>query len=171
MQKIFEELKSLWMTVNQDEINNFVEIVSGHKGNIICLGAGRMGYAVQGFAMRLSHLGFSTFMIGDTTLPRIQKDDLVIVNSSSGETPSIILLTQLARKHGAKLLIVTSNSKSSLGELADHQICYGPVETNQLMKSAYEQFTFLLFDHISYLIFNKNNLNKIWVEGNHSILE
>ena len=44
-----------------------------------------MGYSIQAFIMRLSHLGYPAFMIGDMSLPRIGSDDLVIVNSILGK--------------------------------------------------------------------------------------
>ena len=40
-------------------------------------------------------------MIGDTTF-QISGDDLIIINSSSGETASNALLAKIGKKHGAK---------------------------------------------------------------------
>ena len=130
-----------------------------------------MGYSVQAFAMRLSHLGFNSYMLGDTNLPKINAGDIVLVNSSSGETPTIVLLAKIAKNFNAKLLVITSNADSTLGQMADLKICYKPIASEQLMKSAYEQFTFLLFDHMADQIFKRTDNDKKWVENNHSILE
>ena len=171
MQTIFSELNKLWDSVDQDQLAGIVQEIIDCKGNIICLGAGRMGYAVQAFAMRLSHLGFNAFMIGDTTLPRINNGDLIIVNSSSGETPSIALLAELAKDHGGKLLCFTSGKHSTLANMSDLVLLYEKYESKQLMKSLYEQFSFLLFDYIASKVFLANSKEKSWVENNHSVLE
>lgn len=171
MKVIFNELNELWSSIDSESLELFSNAIAKSKKNIICLGAGRMGYAVQSFAMRLSHLGFNTYMIGDTGLPRIGDDDIVIINSSSGETQSVVLLAQLAKKHGARLFVITSNEKSTLANLSDISLFYKPITSSQLMKSAYEQFTFILFDHLSSKIFAKTGKDKTWVENNHSVLE
>ena len=171
MKTIFNELEYLWNTIDHDELKLFTDAIAHADSNIIGLGAGRMGYAVQAFSMRLSHLGFRSYMIGDTTLPRIREGDLIIVNSSSGETPSIILLAKLAKTHGGKLLVICGAQGSTLSKMADISLHYAKLESSQLMKTAYEQFTFLLFDHIAHCVFEVSNTDLSWVEENHSILE
>ena len=171
MKMIFDELNILWDSIDHAQLAAVVEEIVKCKGNIICLGAGRMGYAVQSFAMRLSHLGFKAFMIGDTTLPRVGEGDLIVVNSSSGETPSIVLLAKLARDHGGRLICFTSDARSTLAEMSEIVIVYQKYKSLQLMKSIYEQFSFLLFDYISREVFIASGIEKNWVEHNHSILE
>ena len=171
MKEIFSELDTLWRSVNEGQLKAITNAIIDCKGNIICLGAGRMGYAVQSFSMRLSHLGFNAYMLGDTTLPRITDEDLIIINSSSGETKSIILLAELAKQHGGKLICVTSDEQSSLAVMSELNLIYEKILSYQLMKSAFEQFSFLLFDYIAQEIFTKTGKEKSWVENNHSILE
>lgn len=171
MKMIFDELNILWNSIDHVQLTEVVGEIAKCKGNIICLGAGRMGYAVQSFAMRLSHLGFKAFMIGDTTLPRVAEGDLIVVNSSSGETPSIVLLAKLAKDHGGRLICFTSDASSTLAEMSEVVIVYQKHKSSQLMKSIYEQFSFLLFDYISREVFIASGTEKNWVEHNHSILE
>lgn len=171
MDRIFSEIQLLWSSVNKEDIEKVVKEISMFEGNIFCLGAGRMGYAIQSFSMRLSHIGYSSYMIGDTTLPRIKEGDLVIVNSSSGETPSIVLLAEIAKQHGAKIITLTSSEHSTLSTLADVRIIYQKIESNQLMKTAYEQFSFLLFDKIAFDVFRTSDRKLDFVENNHSVLE
>src|SRR4030066_5822 len=47
---------------------------------------GRSGFILRGFLMRLMHLGFTVFMVGETITPRLQPGDLLLVMSGSGET-------------------------------------------------------------------------------------
>ena len=171
MRKIFKELEDLWQSVECEQFEQVVNTIVETKKSVICLGAGRMGYSVQSFAMRLSHLGFKAYMLGDSNLPKINAGDIVLVNSSSGETPTVVLLAKIAKTFGAKLLVITSNGDSTLGKMADLTLCYKLIASEQLMKSAYEQFTFILFDHMAHQIFKRSDREKKWVENNHSVLE
>lgn len=171
MDQIFEELRVLWSSINADQLRKIVREIASCEGKIFCLGAGRMGYSIQSFAMRLSHLGFPAYMIGDTTLPRIEKGDLILINSSSGETPTIVLLTKIAKKYGGRVIVISSNEGSTLSKLADLRVIYKQIGSKQLMKTAYEQFSFLLFDKMAFDIFQISGRSLDFVENNHSILE
>ena len=84
-------------------------------------------------------------MIGDTSLPRIGSDDLVIVNSSSGETLRSCYLLKL-QNHGAKILSLTAGVDSSLSKLSSLCITYDAIPSAQLMETAYEQFSYILMN-------------------------
>jgi 6-phospho-3-hexuloisomerase len=86
---------------------------------IFLMGAGRSGLAAKAFAMRLMHLGFNVYVVGETTTPAVQPDDLVIAVSGSGETPSIANLGVIAKKIGSKLAVISSNRDSTLGRISD----------------------------------------------------
>jgi 6-phospho-3-hexuloisomerase len=58
-------------------------------------------------------------VVGETTAPAVQVDDLVIAVSGSGETTSVVNLGAIAKKIGSKLVTITSNKKSSLGRISD----------------------------------------------------
>lgn len=145
--------------------------IAGTDNKIIGVAAGRMGYSLKGFIMRLSHLGYSAYMLGDTNLPRVNTGDLVIISTSSGETPSIKLFAEQAKNHGAQVCVVTASPDSTIGSLADVLLCYKNINSKQLMKTYHEQLTWLLYDAMSMLIFKAADKNKVFVENNHSILE
>ena len=172
MKEIFDELNDLYKDISEEQISYVVNLLlKSQDQKIIGLGAGRMGYSLQAFIMRLSHIGFNAYMIGDTTLPRIDSKSIILVNTSSGETPSILLLAKQAKDAGSKLVCFTTNKSSSIGMISDYVVEVKKIESTQLMKSIYEQFSYLLFDYLSKLIFIKGNFNKTEVENNHSILE
>ena len=171
MHLAFNELQNLHKSLKDDEIKLFIDKILNCKGKIIGLGAGRMGYSLQAFIMRLSHLGYNAYMIGDTTLPRIGVGDCVIVNSSSGETQSIYLLSSLAKLHGASIMTITHNSESSIAKESDYLLTYQPIQSKQIMKTAYEQFTYILLDSIAQELSMRGVLTLEEIEKNHSILE
>ena len=172
MNEIFEELKEMWDGTDNKAVSEFVDLVcASRKKVLVGLGAGRMGYAVQSFIMRMSHLGHSSYMIGDTTLPRVDKDSIIVVNTSSGETPSIRLYVEQCRKAGCYIVVVTAGVNSSIADMADLKIAIPSINSKQIMKTIFEQYSFILFDYIATRVFIKSKLNREWVEQNHSILE
>ena len=87
--------------------------------SIFVMGAGRSGLVGKAFAMRLMHLGFTSYVVGESTTPAVHKEDLVIAISGSGETRSISDLGRITKEIGATLLTVTSNKDSTLGRISD----------------------------------------------------
>ena len=53
--------------------------------------------------MRLMHLGFNVYVVGETVTPAVETDDLLIVISGSGETKSINEMSALAKAKGTRL--------------------------------------------------------------------
>lgn len=175
MNKVFnnvlQEVTTGLNSVSSNDIEHFANLIGSCEGNIIGLGAGRMGYSLKGFIMRLSHLGKQAYMIGDTSLPRVKENDLILVNSSSGSTQSIYLFAKQAKDCGATIYLVTASPNSQIGKIADHVICYENLTSSQLMKTYHEQLTWLLFDGVSQLLFNIMGHSRAYVEQNHSVLE
>ncbi len=98
-------------------INTLIDAYSGHK--ILVMGAGRSGLVGKAFAMRLLHLGFQVYVLGETIVPRISKGDVVIAISGSGRTKLIVTAAEAAKQVGAKIIAITSYPNSPLGRLAD----------------------------------------------------
>ena len=116
-------------------------------------------------------MGFNASMIGDTNVPRVTKDSIIFVNSSSGETPTILLYAQQASSMSPAIFSTTCNIESSIGLLSDFCITMPPISSEQLMKSPYEQFSMLLYDYIVIKLMGSLNLDPLKVSANHSILE
>lgn len=170
---VLEIHSKIFQSVDPNEIECLVATLLNYRetGRIVGLGAGRMGYSLRSFIMRLSHIGFEAYMIGDTSLPRIGCGDLVLVNSSSGNTPSVLLYAEQAKQAGATVISLCANDNSKISELADQNICYVVQENLQLMKTSYEQFSFLFWDFIAHKIIFAADLDVRKIEHNHSILE
>jgi len=96
-------------------------ILTAHRENkrIFLTGAGRSGLVASAFAMRLMHLDFTVYVIGEIVTPAVESDDLVIAISGSGETSPIVEMSTIIKEKGTKLAVVTSNKDSRLGSLAD----------------------------------------------------
>ena len=89
---------------------------------ILVVGAGRSGLIGRAFAMRLMHLGFDVYVMGETITQSIGKGDLIIALSGSGTTKLITTAAEIGKNVGAKIIAVTSYSESDLAGLADHVV-------------------------------------------------
>lgn len=118
IKKILEEIDLVLSKVADEEVKKLIdEIIRAEK--IIIIGAGRVGLAARGFAMRLGHLGLQSFTTADTTIPAIGEKDLLVVCSGSGETQAIYNLALIGKSHGVRICAITANPKSRIGNLAN----------------------------------------------------
>jgi 6-phospho-3-hexuloisomerase len=104
--------------LDEATINEMMDIIIASK-NIFVLGLGRSGLVAKAFAMRLMHLGFSVYVVGETITPAIHDDDCLVAISGSGETSYIISTANITDKRGAKIIAVTSYEQSTLASLSD----------------------------------------------------
>jgi len=172
MKIILNELENISNTLNPEEIDVVVKLcTSGKFDKIVGFGAGRMGYALRAFIMRLCHIGFDAYMIGDTNFPKIDEKTLVLINSSSGNTETMVLYAMQAKKFNGQVVTFTANASGSLNSVSDYLVTYQVNETKQIMKTVYEQFSFILFDHIAECIIQQSKRSRTWISSNHSISE
>jgi 6-phospho-3-hexuloisomerase len=85
----------------------FVDAIVAAK-RIAIYGAGREGLQMDGFAMRLFHLGLDVHLVGDMTTPPVGRGDLLIVSSGPGASNIGDALIGVAREAGAKIAVVTA---------------------------------------------------------------
>ena len=105
-------------TVTTDDIQRINSSFFKAK-RIFVYGAGRSGLVSKAFAIRLVHLGFQTFVIGETIGAPIKKGDLVCIVSGSGETIPAVMTAEIAKKFKATLVVVTGKKKSRITKFAD----------------------------------------------------
>ena len=93
-------------------------------GKLILTGVGKSGYIGRKMAATLSSVGSPSIFMhpvearhGD--LGMIQKNDLLIALSYSGETDELLVVLPPAKQLGVKLAAITASRDSSLGRLSD----------------------------------------------------
>jgi 6-phospho 3-hexuloisomerase len=122
MKVIAANVQAIADEIDYSEVKTLVTDILAAQQNqkrLFVMGAGRSGLVVKGFAMRLMHLGFNVYVVGETVTPAVETDDLLIVISGSGETKSINEMSALAKAKGTRLAAVTSNRDSTLGTISD----------------------------------------------------
>ncbi len=118
IQSITEHVNNVAKELNEEEVESLIQAIINSR-KIFVYGAGRSGLVAKAFAMRLMHLGINVYVVGEIVTPSIEKEDLLITISGSGETTSIVTAGKIAKSSGAKLAVITTYPASSLGKMAD----------------------------------------------------
>ena len=148
------------------ELAAVAEHLNAHSVEIACkriaqanrtvlYGCGREGLQIQGFAMRLYHLGLNATMQGATNTPPLGPGDLFLASAGPGELSTVTALMQTAKKTGAEVLFLTAQPDTQSAALA-RQVLTIPAQTMATDQSApastlpmgslYEGALFVLFE-------------------------
>jgi len=102
-----------------------VELVGKMEGRLVVSGIGKSAIIGQKIVATLNSTGTPSMFMhaadaihGD--LGMIQKEDVVMIISKSGESPEIKLLVTLLKKIGNPLIAMVGNTASTLSKEADH---------------------------------------------------
>jgi len=115
---IQKKIKEILGRISEDDVNRVKDLFF-QSNRIFVYGAGRSGLVAKAFAIRLVHLGFQTFVIGETISAPVTKGDLVIIVSGSGETIPAVMTAEIAHKIGAKVVSITAKKRSEIAKYAD----------------------------------------------------
>ncbi len=144
IQTIMNEINEVMNLVDEKQIDATLPFFKKDQ-RIFITGAGRSGFQAKGFAMRLMHIGYQDYVMGETITPSIQKGDTWVAISGSGTTKGIVTDTQVAKKLGLDIIALTSDATSPLAQLADCVIVIpGATKTGAGIKSV--QLLSTLFD-------------------------
>lgn len=130
--KVLSEINKSFEDFTFEGYPKFLSLFEKDGSKIVCCGAGRVGLALRGFTMRLSHLGINAHFLGETVVPKTGPGDLMIVGSGSGSTRSILKLVEIAKERGIRIGLVTSNEVSPMGKLADAKVVLSAPNKNTI---------------------------------------
>lgn len=107
-----------------DNFEACVKEIYSAKGRVVITGVGKSAIIANKIVATLNSTGTPSLFMhaadaihGD--LGMIQKDDIVICISKSGNTPEIKVLVPLLKRRGSKLVALISNTNSYLAKQAD----------------------------------------------------
>lgn len=172
---IQENLETL-LAVDPEQIQKLINEIK--QANTIQLyGMGRMQLSVRGFAMRLKHMGFDSYVVYDTTTPCIGKGDLLIVHCAV--TNAELNVIQLAKNAGAKIVLLTAHPENEHGKYAD--LCVripgqifgtnNEIRSIQPMSTLLEQSLLLFTDIITLMLMKECNISLEEMKNRHTNLE
>jgi len=174
-QLIVEKISSILEATDDAYDVKLTEMLDGAK-RIFVSGAGRSKLVGNFFAMRLVHGGYDVSVVGEIVTPSIKQGDLLIIISGSGETEQLIAFTKSAKKVGAKIVLISSKSESTIGDMADAVFQIGRSEQYGKVKgmpmgTVFELSTLLFLEAlISHIIHDKGIPEEIMRER-HANLE
>ncbi len=145
---------------------------------IFVAGIGRSGLCMRALAMRLMHLGKTAFVVGETTTPSITADNLLVLGSGSGSTPSLLSIAEQARRVGATILLFTTDGASPMADLADHIVVIPAPSINRVaastiqpMGSLFEQCLLILCDTLIAGLMQHLRVDAVQMRQRHANLE
>lgn len=107
-----------------DDFAKTVECIIASKGRVVVTGIGKSAIIANKIVATLNSTGTPAIFMhaGDAIhgdLGTVQKNDVVICISKSGNTPEIKMLVPLIKRGSNKLVAITGNAESALGRQAD----------------------------------------------------
>lgn len=178
---ILDELKNTYINLNEKELQDLEDQIQ--KANkIFVAGAGRSLMMIRGLAMRLMHIGFTAYVVGETVTPAIEKGDLLIIASGSGETGTLAVMAEKCKSMDISLALITTNPKSKIGRIADYVVTVNAAtpklsdkkyESVQPGANTFEQSVLLIGDSLVIDIISNQNLtdNNAKLMKRHANLE
>ncbi|MGC8572661.1 MAG: 6-phospho-3-hexuloisomerase [Caldisphaera sp.] len=178
--------------IDVKEIDNLVNMLIdayNKKSKVLVMGAGRSGLVGKAFAMRLLHMGFNSYVLGETIVPSITKGDLAIAISGSGRTQLIVDAADAAKKVGSKVIALTTYPDSPLGSIADMVVkipgrskiskmddyfarqILGLHEPLAPLGTLFEDTTMIFLDGIVYSLMTKLNISEDEMRSRHANIE
>jgi len=179
MEIILEENRCLLKNITGKAVNDFIQRIRNAE-SIFFSAQGRTGFILRCFCMRLMHLGYSVYFCGETVTPAITGNDLLIVLSGSGETPSTLEAVRLAKQYKAETYGILGNIDSGIGSLVDHSIHLpgttklrrdGEPESAQMAGSLFEQSAFLFLEAVVLKIYQTRKKDVGSVSSRHAVIE
>ncbi len=182
--KFFDTVENHIRNVKKDldmkKVQELIEAIEGAR-SIFVMGAGRSGFVAKAFAMRLMHLGYNVYVVGETVTPRIKKEDLLIAISGSGETTSVVNISRKAKELiGSKLVAITQNRESTLAKISDIVVLLkGKTKTEKNDEIAriaplgtmFELTALIFLDGLVAELMKIKNLTEKDLEARHAVLE
>ena len=177
---IQRELEQALTQLRDESCDRLADMVMQAK-RVFLAGQGRSGLVIRTFAMRLMQMGFAVHVVGETTTPAIEKEDILVIGSGSGETQSLVAMARKAKALNAEIALVSTQPRSSIGKTADLnvQIQAAALKSSPTFKPAsvqprgslFEQTMFILFESIILRIAELKGLDTEQMLSKHANLE
>ena len=157
---VVQELTHTLTAIDEEQAEKFVELID-EADEVFCAGAGRSGFQVKGFAMRLMHMGVASYVVGETC---------TLVNHAAK-----------AKEMGARVALITINPNSSIAGMADVVIeisapspksaKQGDIKSIQPMGSLFEQSEGIFMDIAVMMLMERRGKDSDTMFGRHANME
>ncbi len=161
------ELKKIKKVLNKSFINA-VDLIQNCKGKVIFSGVGKNSFICKKAAATFSSVGIPSFFVDPTGVShgdagQIERKDILIIISNSGNTAELINLLKYANRFRIKIIGIASNPKSTLLKASDIKIVYPKLkesDPNNIVPTTSTSFVMLLCDCFATTIMEKRKFTK-----------
>jgi len=161
------ELKKINKLLNKSFIKT-VDLIGNCKGKIICAGVGKSGIIARKISATLSSVGVSSFFLNPSEanhgdLGQIDKRDMLLIFSYSGNTSEILNMLKYANRFNIKIVGVSSKVDSLLLKASDIKILLPKVkeaDPNNLVPTSSTSLQLLFGDCLAICLMNKMKFTK-----------
>ena len=161
------ELKKIKKVLNKSFIQA-VDLILDCKGKVICAGIGKSGLIARKISATFSSVGIPSFFCdpaqalhGD--MGQIEKRDLLIIFSYSGNTTELTNMLKYANRFRIKIIGVASKSNSLLLKASDVKLLLPKVKESDvtgMVPTSSTSITLLLGDCLATTILSKRKFSK-----------
>lgn len=152
---ILDEIREHFLLLDFEQVSCLISAIK-NADRIYVLGAGRSKLILSTFCMRLNHLGYEAYIVGEIPCPPSDSQSLIISATGSGTTGSIMNILEKQKTLGSHIFLITANASEDFVWLTDSvlhvkapsSLMHDEKESHQLMKSSFEQVVFLLLESI-----------------------
>ncbi|MBQ6374818.1 MAG: 6-phospho-3-hexuloisomerase [Clostridia bacterium] len=116
--RITDELREVSAGLDEAQLRTLKRAIV-EADRVFVAGTGRSLLMIRGLAMRLMQMGFTAYVVGETTTPAIGPGDLLVIASGSGETATMVVCAEKCKRFGARLALITIHPDAPIGRLAD----------------------------------------------------
>ena len=170
---IVAELASIAANMDREELERLLGVMRSAK-RVFVAGIGRSGLMARGLAMRLMHLDFEVYVVGETTTPSIRKGDLLLLCSRYGRSRTLLTYVEKAHEVGAATALITMTRKSPLAKRAE-DVFVIPVEaggkSRQPLGTIFEQSLLIVCDALVLLAMRRLGITEADMAKQHTQLE
>ena len=175
---VLDELQRALAAIDPKQVHQTAEALLKAR-RVFFLGAGRSGLALKMAAMRMMHLGLSTYVAGEVITPAIAEGDLLVVASGSGTTAGPLHAADVAVKAGASVLALTTAPHSALALLASLVVTIPAAtkqggdgsQSQQYAGALFEQTVLLLMDIVFHDLWHQRGETAEQLWKRHANLE
>ena len=161
------ELKKINKTFNKSFIQA-INVISNCKGKIIFTGQGKSGKIGASASSTMSSFGIPSFFVHPSDAPHgdsgsIQRKDILIIISYSGNTPELQSVISHANRFGIKIIGCSSNKASTLLKHSDVKILLPKVREvgpTGMVPTSSTTLTLLYFNCLAVALMDKIKFSK-----------
>ena len=162
-----KELKKIKKVFNNSFINA-VDLIMNCKGKVIFSGVGKNSFICKKASATFSSVGIPSFFVDPTGVShgdagQIEKKDILIIISNSGNTAELTNLLKFANRFRVKIIGLASNASSMLLRASDVKILFPKLkesDPNNIVPTTSTSFAMMFCDCLATTIMEKRKFTK-----------